>query len=181
MQPVAALEKYVSEDVASVGKMSQRSNMARWGNTIALFKVGIDHPVLGVGTGFLNPYMADHIPDFARDDGEINLWKAKMGEKGFIKSGYPILNTFGGMAAFYGIIGLFLFAWPIVYTGIKILKGHRCMLRCFGHICVIVALAGQIVCLISNNFFYTYPLILGTTLLLCFQRDTREKPASDRG
>lgn len=181
LQPVAALEKYVSEDVASVGKTSQRSNMARWGNTIALFKVGIDHPVLGVGTGFLSPYMADHIPDFARDDGEINLWKAKMGEKGFVKSGYPILNTFGGMAAFYGIIGLFLFAWPIVYTGIKILKGHRCMLRCFGHICVIVALAGQIVCLNSNNFFYTYPLILGTTLLLCFQRDTREKPASDRG
>ncbi len=34
--------------------------------------------------------MTDHIPDFAREDGEINLWKAKLGEKGFMKSGYPI-------------------------------------------------------------------------------------------
>lgn len=44
LQPVAAFEKYVSEDVASVGKKSQRSNMARWGNTVALFNVGVDHP-----------------------------------------------------------------------------------------------------------------------------------------
>lgn len=181
LQPVAAFEKYVSEDVASVWKKSQRSNMARLGNTVALFNVGVDHPLVGVGTGFVSPYMTDHIPDFAREDGEINLWKAKLGEKGFMKSGYPILNTFGRMVAFYGIIGLFLFAWPIIYAGIKILKGYRCMLRCFGHICVIVALAGQIVCLNSNYFFYTYPLILGTTLLLCFQRDTKEKLASDRG
>lgn len=177
LQPVAAFEKYVSEDVASVGKKSQRSNMARWGNTVALFNVGVDHPLIGVGTGFVSPYMTDHIPDFARDDGEINLWKAKLGEKGFMKSGYPILNTFGGMVAFYGIIGLFLFAWPIIYAGIKILKGDRCMLRCFGHICVIVALAGQIVCLNSNNFFYTYPLILGTTLLLLSQ-DNKNKAGS---
>jgi hypothetical protein len=177
MHSVAALEKYISEDVASVGKTAQRSNMARWGNTIALFKVGFDHPLVGVGTGFISPYMTDHVPDFDKEDGEISLWKAKMAEKGFMKSGYPILNTFGGMLAFYGIVGLLLFAWPVIYVGVTLLRRYKWALSHFGYVCVIVSLGGQVVCLNSNNFFYTYPLILGTTLLL-FSKDNKNKAGS---
>ena len=68
MSMATEFEKYFSEDVLSVASVSKRSNLARIGNTVAVFHVGVEHPVFGIGTGFGSPYIADHIPVFAQDD-----------------------------------------------------------------------------------------------------------------
>lgn len=174
-------EKYVSEDVLSVASVSKRSNLARIGNTVAVFHIGVEHPVFGIGTGFGSPYIADHIPAFAQDDQEICHWLAMLRNEGFLDSPIPTFNMFGTMLMQYGICGLLLFLMPLFFISKMILCQIPKMLGHYGFVCVLVSLGGSTACLLSNYFFYTYPLALGTTLLLCFQRDAIEKPASDRG
>jgi hypothetical protein len=180
MSMEAEFKKYVSEDVLSVASVSKRSNLARIGSTVAVFHIGMEHPVFGIGTGFGSPYIADHIPVFAQDDQEICHWLAMLRNEGFLDSSIPTFNMFGIMLMQYGICGLLLFLMPLFFISKMILCQIPKMLGQYGFVCVLVSLGGSTACLLSNYFFYTYPLVLGTTLLLCFQRDTREKSASDR-
>lgn len=97
MSMEAEFKKYVSEDVLSVASVSKRSNLARIGNTVAVFHIGMEHPVFGIGTGFGSPYIADHIPVFAQDDQEICHWLAMLRDEGFLDSSIPTFNMFGTM------------------------------------------------------------------------------------
>ncbi len=54
-----ALDKYIDSNVKSVSNTSSRSNSARFGNTVAMFNVGLDHLAFGVGRGLHSSYMVD--------------------------------------------------------------------------------------------------------------------------
>ena len=54
-----ALDNYIDSNVKSVSNASSRSNSARFGNTVAMFKVGLDYPLFGVGRGLHSNYMVD--------------------------------------------------------------------------------------------------------------------------
>lgn len=177
MSMATEFEKYFSEDVLSVASASKRSNLARIGNTVAVFHVGVEHPVFGIGTGFGSPYIADHIPVFAQDDQEICHWVALLRDKGFLASPIPMFNMFGTMLMWYGICGLLLFLMPLLFIMKTVLTQAKKMLHQYGLVCVLVSLGGSIACLLSNYFFYTYPLVLGTTLLL-FSQDNKNKAGS---
>ena len=177
MTMATEFEKYVSNDVLSVASVSKRSNLARIGNTVAVFHIGVEHPVFGIGTGFGSPYIADHIPAFAQDSQEICHWVAMLRDEGFLDSPIPTFNMFGTMLMQYGICGLLLFLMPLFFISKMILCQTKKMLRQYGFVCVLVSLGGSIACLLSNYFFYTYPLILGTTLLL-FSQDNKNKAGS---
>ncbi len=171
-----AAQTYVKRDVASVIGVSNRSNTARFGNTVALFSVGLEHPVFGTGMGFESPYMAKTIPAFAKKNGEIKLWISQMNEKGFIKSGFPMVNMYGAIMCRFGILGLLLFLVPIGWSGWYFLKNRKKLLKDGGMVCALVALAGQVICLLSHEMFYTYPLALAMTFLL--MRRVAEEPDS---
>ena len=160
------VETYWKEDVASAVKVSKRSNSARLGNAIALFSVGIEHPIFGVGAGFTDPYMADRFPKFTSDNQEVQRWIAMLREEGFLKSPIPKLNMLGIMICRYGIPGLLLFLVPLGMVGVFFLKNSKKLLGDFGVVCILIALGGQVACLFSNIIFYTYPLALSAALLL---------------
>lgn len=165
---------YWGNDVASIASSSKRSNMARWGDTIALFKVGLNHPICGVGTNFHSPYVVKQIPAFAKNDKEINLWISLMNEKGFPQSGIPVLNQYAGIFAMYGVPGLVLFILPIFIivflfiSHLKIFRGRKEI------VFALIPLLGQIACMASNHFFFTYPISLafaGITILKVLEID----------
>lgn len=160
-----ALDSYVSNDLASAGSLNKRSNVARWGDTIALFKVGMEHPLFGVGTNLHSSYMVNNIPEFARQDGEINLWVSLMEKEGFLKSGFPVMNEYAGILAMYGFPGLLLFIGPIFWIAYNIWTHRQMWLKNYGFICLLISLVGQMVCLFANTLFYTYPLALGFIIL----------------
>ncbi len=164
--PEKAFETYLDQDVTSVATVSKRSNMARMGNTVALFSVGLENPVFGVGCRFESPYVADHFPEFAKDSGEVKRWIAMLWREGFLKSGIPSFNMFGIIMCRYGIPGLLLFCVPLGIIGGYFLRRSRIILGDFGNVCVLVALGGQVACLLSNTIFYTYPLAVSMALLL---------------
>lgn len=65
---------YFKEDLFSAGTVSQRSNLARIGNTVALIRTGTQNPLFGIGTGLESPFIADNMPDFAQESGEVQHW-----------------------------------------------------------------------------------------------------------
>ena len=118
--------------------------------------------MIGVGMGLHSPYMEERIPDFAKDNQEIQNWIKDMHEKTFLESGPPILNEYAAIGAWEGIPGLFLFLLPpltVIKKGLWInRKQHD-----FETIGLLVALAGQLACMLSSEMFLTYPLILWYT------------------
>lgn len=165
---------YYKNDVSSIGIENTRSNIARWGNMIATFNVGMSHPILGVGAGLQHMYIADNIPAFAQCDNEINFWVRRLREKGFMETGFPNLNSYLTIMACFGIPGLFMYLLPILYLVITIYKIKKYIFKDFGFICATIAFCGQIACLLSNHFMYTYPIVLATIVSLL----SKDKQAS---
>lgn len=161
-----AVSRYIDDDLSSIGIEKKRSNIARWGNMVATFKVGTKHPVFGVGYGLQHEYIADNIPTFALDDGEINFWIERLKKNGFMKAGFPDLNSYTVVFACYGILGLVLYLIPAFFITIRILKTRIYTLSDFGNVCLIVCLYGQLACLLCNHFMYTYPLALASVACL---------------
>lgn len=164
-----AVQSYVKKDVASVVGLSNRSNTARIGNTVAVFTIGLKNPVFGVGMGFTSPYIADNFPAFAKNNKEVKRWVSMQRKEGFLDSSIPIFNMFGAVMCRYGIPGLLLFLMPLGMEGFYFLKNRRSLLQSGGMVCVLTALGGQVACLLSNTMFYTYPLILAATWFLMWQ------------
>ncbi len=163
---VQAAQNYVKKDVASVIGLSKRSNTARLGNTVALFTIGMQNPVFGVGAGFESPYIADNIPAFAQNNQEIKRWISMLREEGYLDSPIPMFNMFGAVMCRYGIPGLLLFLIPLGMEFFYFLRKREMFLHSGGMICVLIALSGQVMSLLSNTIFYTYPLSLAITWLL---------------
>jgi len=156
---VPHIENYVDENVVSVVRKDKRSNSARFGNTVAFIKIGMDYPLTGVGRGLHSPYMKDRIPDFARDNHEIQNWIKDMQEKTFLESGLPVLNEYAAVFAWNGLPGLVFFLIPpfiVVRKGIT--DGRK--KKSFEIIGLLTALAGQMACMLSSGMFLTYPLTL---------------------
>lgn len=160
------ISRYINEDVSSIGIENKRSNIARWGNMVATFKVGTEHPILGVGNGLQHKYIENNIPSFAVSDEEINFWIERLNRNGFMKAGFPDLNSYTVIFACYGLIGLIIYLIPVFYLALQIIKKRSHILNDFGNICLIICLCGQLVCLLCNHFMYTYPLALATVICL---------------
>ena len=160
-----ALDKYFDSNIKSVSNTSSRSNSARFGNTVAMFNVGIDHLAFGVGRGLHSNYMVDKFPDFAKDSGEVKHWTEDVLQKGFLAFEYPVLNEFVAILAWFGLIGEILFITPIFYI---LYKAHKIKKYISNPILVylLVAFFGQIACFMSNEFILAYPILLG--ILICY-------------
>lgn len=163
---------YIEENVTSIAG-NKRSNVARNGHTVAMARIGLDYPILGVGYGYQNMYLKDRFPEFARDNHEVQNWTKDMLEKGFLKSGYPILNEYAYVFAISGVLGLILFISPIAYLGIKLLR-KRQLLHNPGIFVLTVAACGQLADLLSNAFFFTYPITLSFLYLAVKSEDEKE-------
>lgn len=152
-------EQYISENVTSVVGKDKRSNSARFGNTIAMLRIGIDYSLTGVGMGLHAPYMAERFPNFAQDNHEVKKWIQDMREKTFLESGVPVLNEYAAIWAWNGILGLFLFLLApihVIKRGLMRIQNHKS----FEMVCLLTVLIGQMACMFSSEMFLTYPLAL---------------------
>lgn len=160
-----ALDKYIDSNVKSVSNTSSRSNSARFGNTVAMFNVGLDHLAFGVGRGLHSSYMVDKFPDFAKDSGEVKRWTEDVLQKGFLAFEYPVLNEFAAILAWFGLIGEILFITPILYILYRTYKIKK-YINNPTLVYLLVAFFGQIACFMSNEFILAYPILVG--ILICY-------------
>lgn len=157
--------QYVNDNIISIGDIQKRSNTARMGNTVATFKVGLENPIFGVGKGYQAPFLQHNFPDFAKNDYEVLKWTKDMKEKTFLISGYPVLNQYAAIFMWNGTLGLILFLIPIIYIFYFVIIKKQ-ILHEPTFICISVALVGQLFCMLSNEFFYTFPISL--SLVYCY-------------
>jgi hypothetical protein len=91
--------------LVKMGDFTSVSTRSRVGMTIGLFSLFADHPVFGVGKGMISASLFEHIPLWARTF-EIDMWQAK--------EGFPVLSSFFGFLAEYGLVG-FVFVLFVLY------------------------------------------------------------------
>lgn len=159
-----AVEQYINNNVVSVASSNARSNSARRINVLTMLKVGMQYPVLGVGKGLMTTYITENLPAEASEVYEVRNWARYSRIEGVLKSGYPTLNQYVGIFAEEGIVGLIVFLVPIIYI-LKKMTHKKAILNDFDVVCVLIALIGQLVAMLSNVYMLTYPITLG--LMYC--------------
>ena len=136
-------EDYVENNITSAAGTAPRSNAARIGNMIAMTRVGIQHPLFGVGQGYMSMYMVNQFPAEFTKNAEIQLWTNSLLSITFIKSGYPIINAFSAILAQFGILGLILFFIPLFYTGMYLVIRRENFKARLDIVCIIVRHPGK--------------------------------------
>lgn len=144
-------QRYLENTVLSIKDPAARSNMARLGNTVSHLFVALKHPVFGVGTGLQAAYVDENIPDFARENGEIQLWGTMMRSEGVLKSGYPILNNYLGIAAQNGLLGLGLYLMPVLWLLSLIWQERKNILRESRAVFLIISMLGLLMTQLCTN------------------------------
>lgn len=162
-QETLKVSKYIEENVLSV-QTGQRSNTARYANTIATFQVGIDHPVFGVGEGLTSAYVGSNIPQWGNQNQEIKLWVRYLHKDGPLKAGFPILNQFAGILAKFGIVGFLLYIVPLVYLAVNFIRKKKYKEGMFAN-SIFIAFLGSTATLLGNEPFFSLYIVMG--LLLC--------------
>jgi hypothetical protein len=158
------VEQYVDDNISSVAS-NRRSNRARLASITAQIKVGLQHPIFGVGHGLKDGYVNDNLPEWAGDIDEVRNWSRYMYMDGILKSGFPSLNKFTYLFCEFGFLGLISYLIPILYIIIKIFKGNY-LENNINLCCVTIAFLGSLAAMLSNFEFLSFYILLG--LLLCY-------------
>ena len=166
------MNTYIEENITSI-KNGQRSNTARYANTVATIKVGIDHPIFGVGTNLTSAYLESNIPDWGKDNDEIKLWSKYLHENGALESDFPILNQFSGVFAQSGFIGLFLYVLPFFYLIVCFVK-QKIYKKGLYSIAIFIAFMGSFASLLGNVPFYSLYIVIGIFLCIVDSKEIKE-------
>ena len=106
---------YLDDTVTSLANTDKRSNRSRYSIMIADLRIGLDHPILGVGIGLRNAYIPEYLPDKEHLSNETKMWIKNQKKKGIMKSGFPKLGEYTSRFAETGLIGVVLFLIPPIY------------------------------------------------------------------
>ena len=163
--------EYVDNNIAAVVG-NKRSNNARFANIRATFLVGVKHPLFGVGRGMSDAYVSDNFTEEDMQDNEVrHNWIYYMREKGVLKSSIPILNQFTIEIAQFGVPGLLMYIFPVVFILKKMYQKLKYNLD-LEIACVSIAYIGSVVALFPNRAFLTYYILTVTMiLLLCNEKE----------
>lgn len=166
------VQSYLEENVGSLNSSNKRSNKARFSMMRANFKMGLDHPIFGVGVSLRQAYTIRYLPIEAFDDDEVKGWIQNQKDKGVMKGGFPSLGEYTTRFAETGFIGVFLFFLPAGYLVIKIIQDILKKINLNGNIHVLlyylISFLGILATGIgeSINVTYCYWVMLGVGFVL---------------
>lgn len=84
---------YIKSNAISLSNPDARSNRARYSVMEADVKIGVDHPIVGVGWCLRSGYMPDYFSEKALQDGEVKMWLDFQKKLGVLRSGIPVLGN----------------------------------------------------------------------------------------
>ena len=178
---INGIESYLETNLYSLGSTSQRSNNSRYSINIADFKIGLEHPLIGVGSGLRNAYIPDYLPEMAKDNGEVKMWIQNQKEKGILRSGFPKLGEYTSRFAETGIIGLILFLIPpfvlLNKLYFKITNNVLSVYCRLPYVFFTISLIGIMASGLGDsiNITYCYWVLLGLGYAMCFEKEDKNK------
>ena len=172
------VEAYIEDNLGSLASMNKRSNTARYSVMIANFKIGVDYPILGVGTNLADAYIPEYLPAMSKDNGEVNMWLKNQQEKGILGTGFPALGEYTCRFAQNGLLGLITFLVPAFILLRKLLQKmsrekdqYEVVLP---YVFFTISFIGIMTAGIGDhiNITYCYWVLLGLGYAMCFGRNS---------
>lgn len=120
-----SMKKYLDDNLGSVATAGQRSNRSRYSILIADLRIGMDHPLLGVGRSLRQAYIPYYLPKDATQSAEVRMWIDRQNREGIMKAGVPNLGEYSTRFAETGLIGLLIYMFPAIFLILKTLKKIR--------------------------------------------------------
>lgn len=111
-------------NMTNLAESNARSNSVRYGVMKANFRVFLEHPIFGVGSGLQSAYAANSYTEFEANLGEIKRWIAAYKKNGpfgkdVLQSGF---NEYVDRLAQTGILGTIAFFLPFISVLITLLR-----------------------------------------------------------
>ena len=118
-------EIYISDNLKSIKGKDNRSNRSRYSVMEADLQVGLEHPLLGVGTGLRDAYVGEKLVAMDNKSDEMKRWIQAQKERGVMRAGIPVLGEYTSKFAETGVVGLLIYLFPAGYLIFLILKKIR--------------------------------------------------------
>ena len=175
------MTQYVESNAASLANPDQRSNRARYSVMEADFKIGLAHPLIGVGKGLRSSYIPDYFSEKAFQNGEVKMWLSFREKLGIMRSGFPRLGEYTTRFAESGILGLGIFILPIVVLLRKLYRKLKFSTDKMPYIAFAVSFCGILAAGIGDhlNITYCYWFLLGLGYAMCCDNIEKEKEANE--
>lgn len=179
-----SITKYVDSNATSLANPDSRSNRARYSVMEADIKIGLEHPLLGVGIGLRDVYMSDYFSVKGLQNKEVQMWMDFQKRLGILKSGYPKLGEYTSRFAETGVLGLICFLVPPFYLLYNLFKkiSFLSMKERLPFIMYLISFMGIMASGIGDtlNITYCYWLLLGLGYAMCFGKKYNDKDAYER-
>lgn len=170
-------DEYIESNLTSLASTTQRSNNARYSIMLTDLKIGLDNPIIGVGTGLRNAYVPDYLPEMSKNNSEVKMWIKNQQEKGIMRSGFPKLGEYTSRFAETGVLGLAMFLMPPLVLLRKLY--FKISDRAMGtenklpYVFFTISLIGIMASGIGDtiNITYCYWVLLGLGYAMCFDKE----------
>lgn len=179
-----SVNAYIDSNATSLVNPDKRSNRARYSIMEADFRIGLAHPILGVGRGLRNGYIPQYLPEKGKQNGEVKMWLAFREKLGILKSGFPTLGEYTVRFAETGILGLSAFLVPVLFLIFSMVKKIMCKNFQYKleYGMFLISLLGIMASGIGDtlNITYCYWVLLGLGYAMCFGKAGDEKDINER-
>lgn len=169
------IANYLDKNFYSIFSANKRSNSARFAYIKSAFRVGLDHPILGVGRGLTAAYMTDYFTDDEKKVGEVKRRIQRQKDVGILTAGMPILCEYVQRFAESGFVGVIIYFMPLIYLIRRIFRKIKTLQP--EYLFYSISLIGILVSGFSLGFTgtYYYWVLLGLGYAMCFGKDIEEK------
>ncbi len=120
-QPHTTLHDYIDRNLMSLTDINKRSNRSRFTIAITHIRIGLDHPVLGVGFALRQPYVGKYLKG-QKLNPEINRWQDAQKRLGIWVESFPNLGEYWVRFAEGGILGLLAYLVIPIILVIRLVK-----------------------------------------------------------
>lgn len=177
---ITTFDEYFESNLTSLKSTTQRSNNARYSIMLTDLRIGLDNPLIGVGTGLRNAYVPDYLPEMSKGNREVKMWLNNQKEKGIMRSGFPKLGEFTSRFAETGVLGLIMFLIPpfilLKKLYFKITDRSINVDDKLPHVFFTISLIGIMASGIGDtiNITYCYWVLLGLGYAMCFGKEKKD-------
>ena len=168
------IEKYVEKNITSVVSTNERSNTARYSIIIANLRIGLNYPLMGVGSNLRHAYITEYLPSMSKNSNEINDWLYNQKKEGILKAVFPSLGEYSTRFAETGCLGLLIFLFPTIILLIKLRKiihnDKMCYCKRLMYIFYSISFIAIFMAGFGDglNITYCYWVLLGLGYAMCF-------------
>lgn len=171
----STLRGYFERNLLSLTDINKRSNRSRFTIALTNIRIGLDHPLLGVGRELRQPYITQYLKG-QKLNGEINKWIRFQKEKGVLAQVFPNLGDYAVHFAEGGILGLISFLVIPLLLLVRLVKGVI-KEKNFLYGIVLISLIGSMAVGLGDSLtiLYVYWLLLGIGYALTANPDVSNK------